>query len=311
MTQDVAASIRARLLNRARAEQSNFQLILDRYGCERFLYRLGESAFRDRFILKGASLLGLWMDEPYRATRDVDLLARGANDEAAVREVIRIVCDVTCPEDGVKFDVSALRISPIQESQKYAGQRATFIGNLGNARCNIQVDFGFGDAVVPGPENASLPTLIAGLPTPSLLVYPKVVTVAEKFEAMVQLGSSNSRMKDFSDVWALSEAFPFHGEQLQTAISSCFERRGTPLIVEIPEALTQAFYSSSTLQEYWRSYLNRGDILTPPPTSFEVVGERIQAFLGPVRNSIIENRGFDLHWSPTGPWRQRDIDNGG
>ncbi len=309
MTQDVAASIRARLLNRARAEQIDFQLFLDRYGCERFLYRLGESAFRDKCILKGASLLALWMDEPYRATRDIDLLAYGDNDQEAVREVITAICGIPCPDDGIALDISALRISAIQEGQRYAGQRATFIGYLGKARCNIQVDFGFGDVVIPDPEEALLPTLIDNLPAPALLVYPQVTTIAEKFEAMVQLGSGNSRMKDFYDIWALSEEFSFEGAELREAVARCFERRRTPLTGDTPEVLTRAFYSSARPQSYWTAYLSDGRLLTPPPTAFEEIGERIQAFLGPVRNSIIEGRSFDLQWSPAGPWRPRSTGN--
>lgn len=160
MTSNVAASIRARLLNRARAEETEFQLFLDRYACERFLYRLGASEARDRCILKGASLLALWMQEPYRATRDVDLLAYGENDEEYVRGIMATVCNVSCPEDGIAFDVSTLKVSEIRDGQRYGGQRATSLALLGVAKCNVQVDFGFGDVVIPGPEEAQLPTLI-------------------------------------------------------------------------------------------------------------------------------------------------------
>ena len=152
MTTNTAASIRGRLLNRARAEGTEFQLFLDRYACERFLYRLGESEVRDRCILKGASLLALWMQEPYRATRDVDLLAYGENDDEAVRGVMATICNVSCPEDGIAFDVNALKVSAIREGQRYEGQRATLPALLGTAKCIVQVDFGFGDVVTPGPE---------------------------------------------------------------------------------------------------------------------------------------------------------------
>ena len=254
MTTNVAASIRSRLLSRAKAEGTEFQLFLDRYACERFLYRLGESEVRDRCILKGASLLALWMDEPYRATRDVDLLAFGANDEENVRGVMTTICNVLCPEDGVALEISTLKVSAIRDGQRYGGQRATLIALLGNAKCNVQVDFGFGDVVIPGPEEARLPTLIDGVPAPFLRTYPQVSSIAEKFEAMVQLGTGNSRMKDFYDVWALSETFVFDGPELQEAVARCFDRRGTPWSAERPEALTPAFYSNPQLQDYWTTY---------------------------------------------------------
>lgn len=302
MTTNVAASIRARLLNRARAEGTEFQLFLDRYACERFLYRLGESEVRDRCILKGASLLALWMDEPYRSTRDVDLLAFGDNDKGTVRDVMAEICAVACPEDGVAFDLDTLKISAIRDGQRYGGQRASLLAILGTAKCNVQVDFGFGDVVTPGPEDAELPTLIRGVPAPFLRTYPQVSSIAEKFEAMVKLGTVNTRMKDFYDVWALSEAFAFDGSVLLEAVARCFDRRGTLWSAERPEALTPGFYSNPQLQDYWTAYGRQGWLLRLPPNAFEEIGSRIQSFLGPVRDSILVGEPFDMHWPAGGPW---------
>lgn len=311
MTTNVAVSIRTRLLNKAKIEQTEFQLFLDRYGCERFLYRLGQSEARDQCILKGASLLALWMDEPYRATRDVDLLAFGENDEATVRDVVTTICGVTCLEDGIEFDISTLRISAIREGNRYGGQRATLTAFLGTAKCNVQADFGFGDVVVPSPEEARLPTLIDGIPAPFLRTYPQVSSIAEKFESMVQLGIGNSRMKDFYDVWALSESFAFHGPELQEAVVGCFGRRGTPWRTEMPEALTPAYYSNLQVQDYWTAYGHRGGLFNPPPSAFEVVGDRIRSFLGPVRDSILAGESFEMNWPPKGPWQIHPNGDGG
>ena len=154
MTTNVAASIRSRLLNRARDEGTEFELFLVRYACERFLYRLGASEIRDRCILKGASLLSLWMEDPYRATRDIDLLAYGENDEETVRGLMEVICSVSCSDDGLEFDLHSLNISTIREGQRYNGKRASLRAILGTAKINVQVDFGFGDVVTPGPEEA-------------------------------------------------------------------------------------------------------------------------------------------------------------
>ena len=303
MTTNLSASIRARLLNRARTEETEFQLFLDRYACERFLYRLGESEVRDRCILKGASLLALWMDEPYRATRDVDLLAFGENDGETVRYVMETICNVSCPEDGIALDISTLKVSAIRDGQRYGGQRATMAAFLGNARCSVQVDFGFGDVVIPGPEEAQLPTLIGGVPAPFLRTYPQVSSIAEKFESMVQLGTGNSRMKDFYDVWALSDTFAFDGPELQEAVARCFDRRGTPWSTEIPDALTPGFYSNPQLQDYWTAYGHHGGLFNLPPSAFEEIGSCIRSFLGPVRDSIVAGEPFEMNWSPRGPWQ--------
>ena len=154
---------------------------------------------------------------------------------------------------------------------------------LGTARCNVHSGFGFGD-VVAGPAEAQLPTLINRVPAPVLLTYPQVSVIAEKFEAMVQLGTGNSRMKDFYDVWALSETFAFEGPSLRDAVARCFDRRGTPWNPELPEALTSAFYSNTGPQNYWMQYGRQEGVLRPPPGAFEEIGNRIQSFLGPVES---------------------------
>ena len=303
MSPSVVDSIKARLLEKARSSKSDFQLLLDRYACERFLYRLGKSSIRNECILKGATLLGLWMEEPYRATRDIDLLAYSGSDEETVGELVHIICGVPCPEDGITFDLGSLKVASNRENQRYQGQRARLPAYLGQARCTVQVDFGFGDVVTPEPEEAVLPTLVDGLPQPSLRTYPRVSTIAEKFEAMVKLGTINSRMRDFYDVWALSEYFAFEGAELQEAIQRCFERRGTEWTARIPEALGSAFYSRAKQQSFWRNYMESGQLLSSPPSGFEDIGRRIQAFLGPVRESILNGQPFEMHWPAGGPWQ--------
>ena len=305
MTSNVSASVKARLLNRVDSDRTQFGLLLVRYACERFLYRLGKS--KERCILKGATLLAIWMEEPHRATRDIDLLTTGENDEEAVRRMMTTICNVPCPEDGLIFDLETLQVSPIRDNQRYGGQQARLVALLGRAEIPVRVDFGFGDVVTPGPEEAQLPTLIDGVPAPLLQAYPQVTTIAEKFEAMVQLGSRNSRMKDFYDIWALSENFDFDGAELQQAVAHCFERRGTHLPAEMPEALSPAFYANSIQQEWWQDYGRREELLHAPPDDFEEVGSRVQSFLGPVYDSILADETFDLHWPAAGPWQARVI----
>ncbi len=302
MTPNIAASIKARLLPKAKERGEEFELFLVRYACERFLYRLGASELRNRCTLKGAGLLTLWMDDPYRSTRDLDFLASGASDAAGVRAAMETICSVPCPEDGLIFDLDSLAVSPIRAKQEYPGQRAVLNAHLGSARIRLQVDFGFGDAVTPAPEESDYPTLIEGLPIPRVRTYPRVVMVAEKFEAMVNLGRRNSRMKDFHDVWALSESFPFDGVTLHDAVARCFERRGMPWTAEVPDALTSGFYAVSDLQSRWRAYLRAGGFRTPPPASFEEIGEVVRSFLRPVRDSILAGDPLEQHWPAGGPW---------
>lgn len=303
MSPEVAASIRARLLQRARERGEEFELFLVRYAVERFLYRLGASPLRERCVVKGAALLFLWMDDPYRASRDVDLLASGPADATSIREIVTTVCATPCPEDGLRFDIDSLEVSPVREDDHYGGQRATMRAYLGTARIRVQIDFGFGDAVTPAPEDSAYPVLLGTLPAPSVRTYPRNVSVAEKVEAMVKLGRTNSRMKDFHDVWALSGAFAFGGVALTQAISACFARRGTLWMPEAPEVLSTAFYQDPTLQARWSAYRRVGTVRLPPSARFEEIGERILQFLLPVRVAIIAEAPFTLDWKPGGPWR--------
>ena len=300
MKANPAASVRARLLALAGGE--DFQRTLTRYAAERLLFRLGASAVRERFALKGASLLTVWMPDPYRGTKDVDLLASGDSSDESLRGVLEAICAVPCPEDGLVFDLSSLRLETIRPEEEYSGKRARFHALLGTTRIGMQLDLGYGDAVVPEPADITYPTLLSDLPAPELLAYPREAAVAEKFEAMVKLDLRNSRMKDFHDLWALASTFCFEGPVLRAAVAACFQRRGTPWAEEIPTPLTPGFYQRPELTARWAGYLAREAVLVPPSNRFEEIGEVVVAFLGPVRVSLVEERPFDRNWGPGGPW---------
>lgn len=303
MSPDIPASIKARLLNRARDARIEFQLYLVRFASERFLYRLGASEYRGRCVLKGAGLLSLWLPDPYRTTRDLDFLATGANDDGSVRAMINAICAVPCPEDGLEFDPDSLAITPIREEEEYRGQRTRLVALLGRSRIPFQIDIGFGDAVTPAPVDCEYPTLLPGLIAPRVRAYRREVSIAEKFEAMVKLGRRNGRMKDFHDVWALTSAFEFDGLTVSQAIVACFERRGTPWLDVVPDVLTSEFYEDADLRRRWADYGGSGAFLTPPPTNFNSVGERVLTFFGTLRGAIGEGESFDRYWPTGGPWR--------
>ncbi len=303
MRANIAASIKARLLNTAKANGEEFEFTLVRYACERFLYRLGKSHLRESYILKGASLLSVWMKKPHRVTRDIDLLAFGRRESTTIRVAIESICCIPCSMDGLAFDLDSLRISLTRDVLKYPGCRAKLHALLDRARIHFQVDFGFGDILTSGTEETKLPTLINGLPVPNLRAYPRVTTIAEKFEAMMKLGRNNSRMKDFHDIWILSQNFAFQGNPLRKAIRACFERRSTSWTDEIPEVLRLTFYSDDSLQTRWQSYCHQSILFFQAPfVSFEAIGERIRAFLGPVRKSILADVPFFMYWPAGGPW---------
>ena len=299
---NIPASVRGKLLNWAKANHTDFNLVLQRYAAERFLYRLSVSNQVDRFTLKGAALFLVWAGDDFRATRDVDLLATGAEDQAAIRAAMAAICGIEDPSDGLDFDASSIRIDEIRQEQGYGGMRVKMEVRLGKARSPLQVDIGFGDVIHPGREEAEYPTLLDHA-VPRIWIYPRETVIAEKFEAMVSLGVSNSRMKDFWDVVALAQEFDFDGETLRTAIDETFRRRGTPIGEAVPEALRPAFYQDEKRTEMWRSFRQKSGLQLEVPAAFAAVGERVIAFLGPVRASLASDEGFVRVWSEGGPWR--------
>lgn len=275
---NIGVSVRARLLERARAEQTDFQSLLTRYALERLLYRLSVSDERERFILKGAMLFAIWRDDPFRPTRDVDLLGRGDPNPASIAESIRSICSVTVPDDGVVFDVSGIEAAAIRDEAEYAGVRVRTSATIAGARLPIQIDIGFGDAITPNAVEMEYPTLLEA-PAPMLRAYPPETVVAEKVEAIVSLGVANSRMKDFYDLWMIAQTFSFDSAVLADAIQQTFERRRTAWPDQTPAGLTDAFASEKSVQ--WRAYLARDRLLAAPATLIEVI-ECLRTFLLPV-----------------------------
>jgi hypothetical protein len=265
-----AASIHARLLNRAKARGEDFNLILTRYAIERFLYRLSLVPARDVYWLKGALLFDLWFDVPHRPTRDADFLGFGPVDTEALAATMREICGVAA-DDGMEYDPVSIAVEEIREDARYGGLRVRLLGKLGNARCTVQLDVGYGDAVTPGPEEAIYPTLLDDLPPPRLRVYPRAAVVAEKLEAMVSLGMANSRMKDYFDLRALAHEGALDVRELGKAISATFERRHTALPEGVPIGLTDEFARDAAKRTQWKAFLGKNRL--EAPALDEVVAE--------------------------------------
>ncbi|MFC1681453.1 nucleotidyl transferase AbiEii/AbiGii toxin family protein [Pseudomonadota bacterium] len=250
---NVGASVRARLQNLSREAEQSFDLILTRYALERLLYRLSTSSYADRFVLKGAMLLTSWFRDPHRATRDLDLLGFGDPSPDAMVKVFKEIL-ATDVDDGVEFDLDAARIDQIREEREYGGLRLRTTASISGARIAVTVDIAFGDALEPGVEVIDYPCML-DLPAPRLRAYARETVIAEKFQAMVALGRANSRMKDFYDIWLLSQSFPFDDDRLARAIAATFERRETEVPAELPDALTPLFAEDEEKQRQWNAFL--------------------------------------------------------
>lgn len=253
---NLPASVRARLLNLSKAESQTFQSVLTRYAIERLLYRLAVSPHADHFVLKGAQLFRLWFDTPHRTTRDLDLAGYGLASDEELVAIFRDLCDAEVEPDGMTFDPRSVRVEAIRAEQEYQGQRVVLQARLEQARIQVPIDIGFGDAVVPAAEWVDFPTLLE-FPSPHLRAYPPEATIAEKLHAMVLLEERNSRSKDFFDVWMLASHREFEGLRLWKGIAATFERRQTPVPSEPPVALTEAFAEEPDQVARWQAFMNR------------------------------------------------------
>jgi hypothetical protein len=298
---DLSASVLARLLNQAKETGDDYQIVLTRFCFERFLYRLGKSEVRERFILKGAMLLRLWADQPYRATRDLDFLRRGDGAAEAIRADLQAICAVPVEPDAVVFDADGIECEAIRAADEYAGTRVTLPARCGTARLNLQIDLGIGDAVWPSVQSSAYPVLL-DFPVPTVLVYPREAVVAEKLEAMVVLGDRNSRIKDFFDLNYLATHFEFEGETLVEAVRRTFARRGTPIPAEAPIGLTPAYWDNPTRPAQVQAFARRAGLALPDNPGAEF-GGLIQAFLLPVLAALRDGERSPGTWVPGGPWR--------
>lgn len=274
---DMGASVRRRLLNLSRETDRPFDLLLTRYALERLLYRLGESDHGDRFVLKGAMLMTSWMDDPFRPTRDIDLLGFGDPDQEAMLELFREVCAIDV-DDGVRFDLDALKVTANREDLAYGGLRLQTYATIGGAKLRIIIDIGFGDAIEPGLEALDLPVLL-DQPPPRLRGYARETVVAEKFQTMVMLGTANTRLKDYYDIWVLARGGEIDPERLALAVAATFERRATPIPVGIPDGLSDAYAADPARVRQWATFI---EDVAVAPGSLATVVEDLVSFLMPI-----------------------------
>jgi len=300
MSPGLAQSVQTRLVEHAKKIGVDPNLVLARYATERFLYRLSRSRHADRFVLKGALLLLVWLGETIRPTRDADLLGYGDVSDDALAATFAEICGAEVEPDGMTFEASSIRIDAIRPEDDYGGQRVTLLGRLGPARLRVQVDVGIGDAVSPDPEWLDYPSLL-DLPRPRLRAYRPETAIAEKVHAMLVLGAKNSRMRDFFDVHALAMRGSFDGDVLARSFFTTFERRNTRIPTELSIALTPAFADVEGKGAQWSAFIRRIQPSAVAEDLHEVIGV-IAKFVGPALAAAARDPRCPFRWSPGGPW---------
>lgn len=252
-----AASVRARLSNLARKEKLSFQLIILRFLHERFLYRLSISAYAENFLLKGGALLYALEGSKTRSTKDLDFLGKNiSNNIDSIHEAFFEICSVEYSDDFAWFDSNSVICQIISEKDQYAGIRVFVNSGFDTIKQRLQFDIGFGDIVMPSPVIIDFPLLLSGMNHPRIKVYSVETIIAEKFQAMIELSTANSRMKDFYDVYKLIQSGKYNRIGLQLAIRATFERRNTPY-VENHALFENEFFNNTSKIKMWRAFLKK------------------------------------------------------
>ena len=297
---NMAASVKNKLLNMAHQSGKPFQSLLIQYGLERFLYRLSQSSLKEKFILKGGLLL-VGMGFPHaRTTRDIDFLGLMKRDSEAVSAAIQQIGKLV-QNDGIVYEFNDLNIEIMSADSEYPGIRLMFTASLGKARFPMQIDVGFGDVIIPAAKEMTFPTLL-NMEPPVVKAYSMEAIIAEKFEAALDLADLNSRMKDFYDLWMLSQTNSFQGIALQESIKATCQRRKTALNPRA-EVLTKEFAYHSDKQTQWSSFLRKSKI-SDVSENFSTIIEEIRIFLFPIANAIEKEVRFEKAWRPKGPWQK-------
>ncbi len=288
---DIAASVLAKLKNKAKASSISYQQCLQLFFQEEFLRRLAGSKYAENFVLKGGLFIYTLTNFESRATVDVDFLMRGLNNDLArMDEIIAEILTVDTGNDFVTF--KAGKAEPIAVQRKYHGISTQITGYIKNVRVPFNVDIGVGDVIVPNAQRRNIQTQLEGYEKPEILTYSLESTIAEKFDAILQRFELTGRMKDFYDIYYLSRTFDFDGLKLQTAIQETLQNRGTTYEKDSFDRVL-SLVDDEDMQTKWRYFLRT---LGNPDVEFSSVIAGIDLFLAPVWTAITREEEMQKIW---------------
>ena len=288
---DMAASVLARLKNKAAATGRSHQLCMQLFCQEEFLRRLEKSKYAENFVLKGGLFVYAVTDFDSRVTVDVDFLLRKIpNTPEQIKAVLEEIIAVPTENDFVTFEIKS--VGPIAVTKKYAGVGASLVAKIKNTRTPFSIDIGVGDVIVPRQEKRKIPTQLEGFDTPVINTYSLETTIAEKLDAILNLMEFSSRMKDYYDIYYLANKFDFDGAVLTEALKKTFSNRAHSFTVaQFDQILT--FDNDDAMQKKWRAFCRKTDIKTD---DYSTVLNTIKTFLEKPFAVAVENNTFDSNW---------------
>ncbi|MGB4592588.1 MAG: nucleotidyl transferase AbiEii/AbiGii toxin family protein [Coriobacteriia bacterium] len=303
MSAQTPIEIRRRLKARATELDLDFQQAVLYYAMERLLFRLSQTQWSDRLVVKGVVMLRVWDAAVARPTRGIDFLGRVENTSEAIRGIVAECLSVRL-DDGLAFE-SEIHAEAVTVEDRYPGVRVKVAGDLGGARFVLRLDVGVDDAVVPDPGWVDYPVLLQD-EFPRILAYQPATAIAEKFQAMIEIGLVNSWMKDYHDIWMLSRTLEFDGQDLANAIRATFERRETELPSDTPVELTREYTEQPETSRMWDTYrkgfsASAGNL----PEDLQDVADAIAAFVMPASVAAASSADFGKMWPPISGWAQQ------
>ena len=295
---DIAASVLARLKNKAKESGRSYQLCLQLFCQEEFLRRLEKSQYSENLVLKGGLFIYSITDFDSRVTVDVDFLLRKVtNTPKQLQTVIETIISTPTDNDFVTFEIKD--IAPIAVAKKYAGIGVSLVARIKNTKTPFNIDFGVGDVIVPKQEKRKIPTQLEDFTAPTVNTYSLETTIAEKIDAILSLMEFSSRMKDYYDIYYLANKFDFDGATLTEALRKTFENRGHTFTAEQFEQV-MAFDSDDAMQKKWKAFVRKIDTKTD---DYSTVLKTIKTFLIKPFTAAVVCKEFNEKWSANnGEW---------
>ena len=289
---DVAASVLARLKNKANESGRSYQLCLQLFCQEEFLRRLEKSKYAENLVLKGGLFIYSLTDFDSRVTVDVDFLLRQIpNTPEQLKTVLEEIIDTPTGNDFITFEIKD--VAPIAVAKKYAGIGASLVAHIKNTRTPFSIDFGVGDVIVPKQEKRKIPTQLDDFASPTVNTYSLETTIAEKLDAILDLMEFSSRMKDYYDIYYLANKFDFDGGTLTKALKKTFENRGHIFTVEQFEHVL-TFGNDDAMQKKWKAFIRKIDTKID---DYNMVLRTIKAFLAKPFYAVVKNSKHNEQWS--------------
>lgn len=303
---DMAASVLARLKNKAAESGRSYQLCLQLFCQEEFLRRLEKSKYAENLVLKGGLFIYSITDFDSRVTVDVDFLLRKVpNTPEQLKPVLEEIIGTPTGNDFITFEIKD--IAPIAVAKKYAGIGASLVARIKNTKTPFSIDFGAGDVIVPKQEKRRIPTQLDDFTAPTVNTYSLETTIAEKIDAILSLMEFSSRMKDYYDIYYLANKFDFDGATLTEALKKTFENRGHTFTAEQFEQV-MVFDDDEAMQKKWKAFVRKIDTKTD---DYSTVLRTIKTFLTKPFTAAIKGTRFTELWSAQNSnWKYGGNNNG-